>query len=254
MKKHSSECFFDTKEKLFKFVQHIIQNMKSIVVTVMLFFMSIVSMAQDINKMDANGKRHGQWKGVYEDTKLPRYEGTFEHGKETGTFRFYENSKKSPLAATREFSDKDNSCYTIFYGEKEKKTGEGREVNKIRQGEWKFYHPDGKTIMSIETYKDGKIIGIRKVFFTNGNIAEETAYVNGVKQGAFKKYTEKGLVLEEATYVKDQFHGVATYRNDAGEVVSTGNYKNGKKAGIWKFYKAGKLDKEVDMSASRKRS
>lgn len=228
--------------------------MKNIAVTVVLFLVSLVSSAQDINKTDANGQRHGQWKGVYDDTKLPRYEGTFEHGKETGTFRFYENKKKSPLAATREFSGKDNSCYTIFYGEKEKKTAEGREVNKVRQGEWKFYHPDGKTVMSVENYKDGKITGVRKVFFTNGNIAEETTYVNGVRQGPYKKYTEKGLVLEEANYTKDEFNGPATYRNDAGEVVSTGQYKNGKKAGMWKFYKNGKLEKEVNMSAPRKRS
>ncbi|MCR5861832.1 hypothetical protein LRS05_06625 [Flavobacterium sp. J372] len=227
--------------------------MKSIIVTLLLFFISLVGRAQDINKMDAEGKRHGLWKGIYEDTKLPRYEGTFEHGKETGVFRFFENSKKSPLAATREFSAKDNSCYTIFYGEKEKKTGEGREVNKIRQGEWKFYHPDGKTIMSVENYKDGKIIGTRKVYFPDGKIAEETVYTDGIKNGPYKKYTEKGLVLEEAVYVKDQFHGPATYRNDAGQVVSTGQYKNGKKAGLWKFYKDRKLEKEVDMSASRKR-
>ena len=228
--------------------------MKSVAVTVLLFFISVVSLAQDINKMDASGKRHGQWKGVYEDTKLPRYEGTFTNGKETGIFRFFENTKKSPLAATREFSAKDNSCYTIFYGEKEMKTGEGREVNKVRQGEWKFYHPDGKTIMSVESYRDGKITGVRKVYFPTGKIAEETTYVNGVKQGPYKKYTEKGLVLEEAVYVKDQFHGAATYRNDAGEVVSTGKYKNGRKEGIWKFYKGGKVEKEVDMSAQRNRS
>lgn len=228
--------------------------MKNIAVILLLFFVSVASIAQDINKTDAAGKRHGQWKGVYEDTKLPRYEGTFDHGKETGTFRFFENTKKSPLAATREFSAKDNSCYTIFYGEKEKKTGEGREVNKIRQGEWKFFHPDGKTLMSVENYKDGKITGIRKVFFPDGKIAEETAYANGVKQGAYKKYTEKGLVLEEAVYVKDQLHGPATYRDREGNVGSTGQYKNGKKAGMWKFYKSGKLEKEVDMSAPRTHS
>ena len=29
-------------------------------------------------------KKHGIWKGVYEESKRPRYEGTFEHGKEIG--------------------------------------------------------------------------------------------------------------------------------------------------------------------------
>jgi hypothetical protein len=46
-----------------------------------------VGYAQNVNKFDENGKRHGLWKGIYEDTKNPRYEGTFEHGKEMGVFK-----------------------------------------------------------------------------------------------------------------------------------------------------------------------
>jgi len=52
-----------------------------------LLLTSLSLYAQDFNKVDENGKKNGLWKGVYETSKRPRYEGTFEHGKEIGTFK-----------------------------------------------------------------------------------------------------------------------------------------------------------------------
>ena len=45
----------------------------------------------DFNKLDAKGKKHGVWKGFYAESKRPRYEGTFEHGKEIGIFNFFDD-------------------------------------------------------------------------------------------------------------------------------------------------------------------
>lgn len=224
--------------------------MKKIILFAVAALFSVTAFAQDINKKDAKGERHGLWKGMYEDTKLPRFEGTFSHGKETGKFKFFENTKGSPLAATRDFSA-DGSCLTAFYNEKGQKTAEGKEVNKLRQGEWKFYQENNQ-LLSIENYDKGKIVGIRKVFFPGNIIAEETAYVNGVKDGAYKKYSDNGVVLEEASYKAGEYHGPAVYRNGKNEVVAKGQFKNGKKAGVWQYFEKGKLVKEVDMSAKRK--
>jgi len=225
--------------------------MRKIVFIALIIFCSVFAVtAQDINKNNASGKRHGLWKGIYEDTNRPRYEGTFENGRETGTFKFFENNKTSTLAATRTFAA-DGSCFTVFFDEKGNKLSEGREINKLREGEWKFYHPDGKALMSSEKYIKGKITGLRKVFFPNGTTNEETAFVNGIKEGPYKKYTEKGILLEDATYRNDQFHGEATYRDGQGNLVSKGRYTDGKKTGIWKFYENNKVVKEVNMSAKK---
>jgi antitoxin component YwqK of YwqJK toxin-antitoxin module len=214
--------------------------------SIVLLLLTFNSFAQE-NQMDANNKRHGVWKGIYEESKRPRYEGTFNHGKETGTFKFFEDNEKSILMATRIFSD-NGSCYTTFFDEKGNKVSEGREVNKLNEGEWKFYHPGSKALMSSERYIKGKLSGLRKVFFPNGNINEETTFVNGVKDGIYKKYTEKGILLEDASYKNDQFHGPVTYKNGHGQLVAKGQYTNGKKTGFWKFYENDKLVKEVNMS------
>lgn len=214
---------------------------------VILFLISTVSFAQNINQMDAAGKRHGLWKGTYEKSKKPRYEGTFDHGKETGTFKFFNDDKTSTLAATRTFAA-DGSCITTFVDEKGKKLSEGKEVNKQREGEWKFYDPNTNKLISTEPYVNGKIQGVRKVFFADGKIAEEVTYVNGVKEGTYKQYTEKGLVLEESTYKNDKLHGPATFRDGHGDIVSKGQFADNKKTGKWQFFEKGKKVREEDLT------
>ena len=55
--------------------------------------------AQEYNKVDANGKKHGVWKGIYEESKRPRYEGTFDHGKEIGMFKFFDDNTSGKVIA-----------------------------------------------------------------------------------------------------------------------------------------------------------
>jgi antitoxin component YwqK of YwqJK toxin-antitoxin module len=207
------------------------------------FFVSISSFAQDINKTDENGKKHGLWKGVYEESKRPRYEGTFNHGKETGTFKFFDDTKAGTVIATREFSAKDNSCYTIFYNQNNKKVSEGKLINKLNEGEWKYYHENSDTIMSKEFYINGKLNGVKKVFYKRGKIAEETNYKNGLKEGIYKKYAENGVVLEESIYKNNQYNGIAIFRDSENNIVAKGLFKDDKKSGIWEFLENGKLVK-----------
>lgn len=201
------------------------------------------------NKLDDKGNKNGLWKGVYQDTKNPKYEGTFEHGKEVGIFTFFDNTRTKIIIATREFNPKDNSAYTIFYDQLKNKVSEGKVVNKLYEGQWKYYHKASKTIMTIENYSKGNLEGLRSVFYTSGKIAEEMNYKNNLKNGPYKRYTESGIIIEESNYKNDQFDNLATFRDpDDGNIVSKGKFINGKKSGIWQFFKKGKVVKEVNMS------
>lgn len=226
--------------------------MRGCIATLTMFLLLSVNLfAQDgINKFDEKGRRHGLWKGIYEETKRPRYEGTFEHGKETGIFKYFDDTKAGSVIATREFK-KDGSCYTTFFDQKGNKVSEGKMIGKVHEGEWKYYHKESPVVMTIENYKNGKLNGIRKVFYKNKAINEETGYVNGVKHGIYKKYAENGVLLEDAAYKDGEFHGTATYKDPHGNVVAKGEFVLGRKRGIWKFYENGKLVREENMSASR---
>ena len=212
-----------------------------------------VSMAQtDGNQIDQNGKKHGYWKGLYEESKRVRYEGTFDHGKETGTFKYYDDTKASTLLAERTFNTKDNSAYTVFYNQKKNKISEGKVVNKLREGEWIYYHENSIIPMTKERYKADKLQGLRQVYFPNGKIAEEMNYNSGIREGDYKKYTSTGIVLEESTYKKGDMHGNAIFRGSDGKMASEGKFVNGLKKGIWKFYDDGKLVRQEKHPLVRK--
>ena len=208
----------------------------------------------NFNKLDEKGKKNGPWKGIYEDTKNPKYEGTFEHGKEVGFFTFFDNTKTKKVIATREFNPKDNSAYTIFYDQNKNKVSEGKVVNKLFEGRWNYYHKASKAIMTIENYTNGKLEGLRSVFYPNGKIAEEINFKDNLKEGICKRYTENGIVIEESAYKNNEYNGTTTFKDSDGNLISKGNFVDGKKAGVWHFYEKGKLSKEENMSFPQRTS
>jgi hypothetical protein len=223
-------------------------DMKYIILCLLI---SVAVFSQEYNTLDEKGKKHGLWKGLYEESKRTRYVGTFEHGKEVGIFKFFDDTKAGTIIATREFNSNDNSCYTIFYNQNKNKVSEGKLINKKFEGEWKYYHEDLPSIMTLELYVNGKLNGVRKVFYKSGEIAEETTYKNGIKNGTYKSYAENGIVLEESNYNNGEYDGQAIYRNVSNQITAQGIYKKDKKVNIWKMLEKGKL-KEVNMNYENK--
>ena len=215
---------------------------------IMILFSQVLLSQTGFNKLDEKGRKHGVWKGFYEESKRPRYEGIFSHGKEIGLFKFFDDTKSTSVIATREFNDVDNSAYTIFYDQKNNKVSEGKVVNKLFEGKWKYYHQASKNIMATENYSRGKLEGLRTVFYPDGKIAEEISYKNNLKDGIYKKYTEKGIVLEESIFKNNKYNGLAIFKDTNGNVVSKGQFLNGKKVGVWQFFEKGKLLRELNMS------
>jgi antitoxin component YwqK of YwqJK toxin-antitoxin module len=206
----------------------------------------------DSNPIDDKGRKHGVWKGFYEESGRPRYEGTFEHGKEVGIFNFFDDTKAKSIIATRTFNAKDNSCYTIFYDQNKNIVSEGKEINKLREGQWKYYHKASKSIMTLENYKNGKLEGTRTVYYPSGKIVDETIYKNGLKEGVYKKYSETGIVLENSFFKKGEYEGEAVYKDPNNLVIAKGMFKDGKKVGMWQFFENGKLTKEENMAKPKK--
>ncbi len=226
--------------------------MRSIIVFLISLLFSVLHAQTENNKLDSKGLKHGIWKGVYEESKRPRYQGTFEHGKEVGVFQFFDHTQKGDVIATREFNPKDNSAYTIFYDQNKNKVSEGKVVNKLFEGEWKYYHYASPAMMTTENYKNGKLEGVRTVYFLNGKVAEQINYVDNLKQGTYKKYTENGIILEESNFKNNEYDGLAIFRNDSGIVVSKGMFAKGLKTGTWDVLENGKLVKKSSSDLSQK--
>jgi antitoxin component YwqK of YwqJK toxin-antitoxin module len=122
-------------------------------------------------------------------------------------------------------------------------------VNRLYEGEWKYYHKASKVVMTIENYSNGKLEGLRSVFYPNSKIAEEIHYKKDLKEGPYKRYTESGIIIEESNYKNNEYDGLATFKDpDDGTIVSKGMFLKGKKAGVWQFFNKGKLVKEMNMN------
>lgn len=227
--------------------------MKQLLIIFFIFFSAIIYSQSNINKFDENGRKNGVWKGIYQESKRPRYEGTFEHGKEVGIFTYFDDTNSSSVMATRQFNSKDNSAYTIFFDQKKNKVSEGNVVNKMRDGVWSIFHEESNVIMTSENYLNGKLNGLKTTNFLSGKVAELTNYKNGYKVGIYKKFSENGILLEESFYVDGEINGISTFRAPDGLVVAKGMFKQGKKSGIWLFYERGKLVSKDNFDKPRKK-
>lgn len=222
---------------------------------ILIFLATYIAAAQNTNQFDANGKRHGIWKKTFKDTKIIRYQGEFNHGKEIGEFKFYKNiNKKAVLTASKVFNNFNSIAKVTFYSSKGKVISEGQMDGKLYIGVWKYYQKNTDGLLILEHYNNtGHLDGERLVYYKNGQVAEKQHYKNGKLEGNSVWFSEKGIVLKAFVYVNDELHGISKYYNPKGVLITEGRYKNGKKHGIWKFYENGKLIEEKDFTYKRKK-
>ncbi len=218
--------------------------MRSFSLFFILFYTCFLATAQKYNQFDANGKRHGKWQKKYEDTDQLRYEGTFDHGKEVGEFKFYKpNNDKFP-AAIKTFSKQNDTVRLKYFTQKGKVISEGKMVGRDRVGLWKYYHKGSNKIMMTENYEAGKLNGEQLTYFQNGQLTEKNNYINGKRNGKRFIYSETGVVMKEFLYENGVLHGPVKYFDPEGKLLIEGNYKRDRKDGLWKYYKDGKLSEQ----------
>lgn len=196
------------------------------------------------NRKDSQGRRHGEWKLYFEGTSHPKLEGTYDHGKETGIFKYYKKGfYDHPSAIVDHFNGTD-SVQVTYYTQTGKAISKGKMLNKKREGKWIYFHQDSDSIMMIEFYKDDKLDGTQTTFLTNGDPAEKTIYKDGVKHGESILYSTNGTIAKHWNYKNGVLHGSVKYYDSQGELSLEGQYENGEKTGTWKYYTNGELEKE----------
>lgn len=221
-----------------------------------LFFTIILTSAfaqKSVNQFDKDGKRDGLWTKNYHKTEQKRYEGMFKHGKEIDTFKYYTLSGgKSVLSAVKVFNEKDSIAEVSFLASNKKVISEGAMNGRNFVGQWIFYHNNSNAKMIVEHYNEaGELDGERNVFYENGNTAEKASYKNGKLNGESKWFTEKNILIKESHYKEDLLHGETINYDAVGNATSKGNYVEDKKAGIWSYYKDGKLTKEINHTTNK---
>ncbi len=211
---------------------------------------SVDGLSQSYNQVDDQGKRHGQWQKKYPQSQQLRYEGTFEHGKEIGDFKFYDEKGGHPTAI-KSYTVGSPLLDVSFYTTAGKKVSEGKMLEKKREGEWIYYHQDGDEVMIKENYSDDLLSGKRTVYYITGEIASIENYEAGLKNGQAVNYSDKGKLLQEVTFKEDRLQGWAKIYDPTGVLIREGTYKDNKKHGSWKYYKDGVLEKTVKFPINK---
>lgn len=208
-------------------------------------FSVFLNAQEGINQYDREKQRHGPWKVHFEGTNQIKFEGNFVHGEETGEFKFYKEGFDEHPSAIIHF-EKDGFATATYYSQKGKPISRGKLKNKEREGEWVYFHNKSEDTMMVENYTNGKLQGIQKTYFPNGELAEKTEYREGKKHGESFIYSDSGKLLQHFTYKNDEFHGPAIYYNAKGEKTIEGEYYEDRKTGTWKYYENGNLDEEKE--------
>lgn len=239
--------------KQFRKSVFVIKYMKDLVKLILILVCNI-SYSQAVNQFDADGLRHGIWKKTFEGTSELRYEGQFNHGKETGLFKFYKYiDKKSVLSASKQYNDDNNIAEVKFYTSKGNLVSQGNMKGKNFIGTWTYYHKNSDDVMRVEKYdENGFLQGELLVYYKNGRVAERSVYKNGKLDGKSFLYNEKGIKIKEFAYTVNVLNGPSKFYDSKGQLLIEGNYRNGKKHGIWKYYENGKLKEEKDFTRRSK--
>lgn len=181
---------------------------------------------------DAKGKKQGYWKKK-DDRNHLLYEGEFKDDQPIGKFKYY--YPNDSLRAVMIFRNDGKTAYARLFHMNGKRMAEGKYVSKeLKDSIWTYYDELG-TLLSRETYKNGKKNGTCYVYLPDGDVSEIRNFVDDVQDGLFIEYFTAKQMKSKATYSKGQIEGRVAYYYPNGIEVAAGFYKNGKKHGPWLY-------------------
>ncbi len=201
---------------------------------------TLVSSQTDINKFNAKGEKHGKWRELYEDSKIPKYEGEFVNGRPIGTFTYYYPNKV--LKSVMIFDKNPDISRCTMYDENGKKNAFGKYNKKEKDSVWTYYSPPGYVSYK-ESFRNGLLHGEKIVFYPPANerstaqqIYQQYFYANGLLEGPVKEFFPDGKLKLDGIYKNDKFHGEVKKYHPNGKLFFLERYKNGKRHGWWLTY------------------
>lgn len=219
------------------------------VLFLLLFSLSLFAQNEPINRTDSQGRKQGFWKKIDDNGKLI-YEGRFVNNVPTGEFRYYHDNGE--LKSISEFLNGVHKVKTTLFHPNGKAAAEGIFVDQIKDGEWKYWDTDG-TLITLENYKNGVKEGVWATYSANtGIILQEEHFLNGKLHGVCKTFFADGNISNLITYVDGKRNGLSESYLVDKKVATHGFYHNNRKTGVWEYYdQSGNLRKTVEFLQDR---
>jgi antitoxin component YwqK of YwqJK toxin-antitoxin module len=180
---------------------------------------------------DEQGRKQGYWKKTDQKTGKLLYEGRFKDDKPIGVFKYYNiNDSIKALIDFKPDGKSSHAKYFHFNG-KLAATGHYSDV-ETKDGIWTYYDELG-TLISLETYSNGKKNGPVNVYLPDGSTSETKYFKDGLEDGIFIQYFEKDKVRTKGQYVQGAREGRFIYYYPNGVEVANGFFKKDLKNGPW---------------------
>jgi antitoxin component YwqK of YwqJK toxin-antitoxin module len=143
---------------------------------------------------DQNGKFSGEWKWYYENGNLLRRE-EYRRGIEDGNFEEYTSSGE--IITKGEYFDGEKEGSWLYQLNDHKESGEYRYGQ--RNGEWVFKHTNGKVAFE-GSFQEGIPEGRHRYFNANGILIKEENYSYGEKDGKWRWFDSNGIEILSIDY------------------------------------------------------
>lgn len=114
---------------------------------------------------------------------------------------------------------------------------EGHMVHGKRVGIWKEYmHPSMRVFIEYDSFSDGVLNGVKRIYSPAGHISATVEYRNGVRHGDSTRYDTIGnpTVIIELQNGQESGRYISFY--PSGQRKEVGQLLNGYRDGRWTFY------------------
>ncbi|MEP0213642.1 MAG: hypothetical protein ABJD66_10535 [Cellulophaga sp.] len=177
----------------------------------------------------------------------------FENGIKKGKAISYHTNKQIEKKCTHINDTLYSGNYVEYYENGQLKSDRNFNTEGVPIGKWKEYYENGN-LSILSKLPDG----IHKVFYKNGNLKIKGQFKNSLEDGLFKEFYENGKLKSITEYpngesieyypdgktikLKVKFNSLRKENGnyisyyETGNLESTGNFKNGLKDGIWKYF------------------
>jgi antitoxin component YwqK of YwqJK toxin-antitoxin module len=108
----------------------------------------------------------------------------------------------------------------------ERKNGIWYYNNEIYNGKFIDYYYSGR-IQGEGILKNGKLEGLRKMYYQNGKLSVERYYTNSISDGLEKEYYEDGTLKQKGILINGKEDGVWEIYFPNGQIKQRTNFKNG---------------------------
>lgn len=199
-----------------------------------------VSFSQ-LNQIDANGKKQGEWMKTFHDSNDIRYKGQFKDDKPVGKFVYYYPEGQVRSIITHD--DNSNRSEAFFYHPTKELLAHGIYRGDEKDSVWTHFLTSGHYSYT-ETYKNGVLNGERITYYGPEAVEDskiklvlrKSNFVNGKQHGEYIEYFADGIIKEVGRYENGSPDGVIIKNHPNGKVMIKERWKNQKKHGWWEAY------------------